>query len=105
MVDYLFEMQDSIGKKSWEWFARGAGVKDLSAFSRCVSDTTALPSVERGIELGRRFEVTGTPTVLLTGWRFGAPPVDSVLFRVVGDVVAGRKPYRGFPSHELAPQR
>jgi hypothetical protein len=51
--------------------------------------------------LGKQQDVRGTPTVILNGWRYGAPPQDSELVRAVRDILHGRPPYPGFPAKAL----
>jgi NhaA family Na+:H+ antiporter len=100
-IDFLFEMQDSLGKKPWSWFAKGSGVKDTTQFARCMADTTAVVKIAAGLASGKQADVKATPTILVNGWRFGGVPSDTELVRAVGDIIAGRKPYKGFPSSGL----
>jgi protein-disulfide isomerase len=103
-VDFVFANQDSLGKRDWSWFGRGAGVTDTARFRRCVADTTTVPIIREGLELGSKVAVRGTPTVLLNGWRYGGVPSDTELIRATDDLLAGRKPYRGFPESGLPPR-
>jgi protein-disulfide isomerase len=73
-VDAVYGRQDSLGLKPWPAFARQAGVRDLRAFSECMRDTQPRPRIERGLSAGERFQVKGTPTVIVNGWRFPVPP-------------------------------
>lgn len=98
-IDFVFANQDSLGKQDWMWFGRGAGVTDTVQFRRCVADTTTAPIIRAGLELGTKVAVRGTPTVLLNGWRYAGVPSDTELVRATGDLLAGRKPYRGFPQN------
>ncbi len=97
-VDFVFAQQDSLGKKPWTWFAAGAGVADTVRFARCMQDSGAVRSVRAGRALGERAGVNATPTVLLNGWRYGTTPSDTELVRAVGDLMDGRRPYKGFPQ-------
>jgi protein-disulfide isomerase len=104
-IDFLFANQDSLGKRSWGWFGQGAGVNDTVAFSRCVSDTLTPPAVLAGLDLGKQMNVSATPTVFINGWRYGVVPADSELARAVGDLLAGRRPYHGYPKAALTASR
>lgn len=101
-VDELYANQDSIGKWPWSRFALHAGASDTIAFIRCMADTADVSRVRRGAALAAQEGFTATPTVLLNGWHYGAPPTDTELVRAVRDIVSGRQPYKGFPRSELA---
>lgn len=103
VIDTIFGAQDSLGRKPWSWFAKGAGVVDTISFARCMADTTTRPLVAAGLEMGKKFEVIGTPTVLLNGWKYAVPPSDTELVRAIGDIIAKRKPYKDFPASALTP--
>jgi hypothetical protein len=49
--------------------------------------------------------VSATPTVFINGWRYGVVPADSELARAVGDLLAGRRPYHGYPKAALTASR
>jgi protein-disulfide isomerase len=87
----LFSKQDSFGLKPWTSFAREAGLSDTTRFRRCTEDTSVVPRVEDGLVLGRKLAVTGTPTVIINGWRFPAPPYDS-LPQIADRLVRGLDP-------------
>jgi protein-disulfide isomerase len=99
--DFIFESQDSLGRKPWVWFAQGAGVQDTARFSRCMSDSTQRRLVTAGVAAGKRIGVIGTPTIILNGWRYGSPPADTEFVRAIADLLAHRKPYRGYPEKAL----
>jgi hypothetical protein len=99
----MYADQDSLGAAPWSTFASKAGIQDIKAFSRCMSDTSSFPKIQAGIEAGRNIRLSGTPTVILNGWRYGIAPVDSELSRAVNDILAKRKPYNGFPLDALGP--
>lgn len=48
-IDFVFASQDSLGKRDWMWFGRGAGVTDTARFRQCVADTTTAPIIRGGI--------------------------------------------------------
>lgn len=105
MVDALFRGQDSLGTKPWTSFAREAGVIDTARFAACARDTTSMPIVQSGAALGEKMRIRGTPTVLLNGWMYGVPPSDTELVRAIGDLLAGKRPYGGFPKSGLLAAR
>jgi len=100
-LDFIFEAQDSLGRKPWTWFANGSGIRDTLRFAHCMADTTARSMVTAGLAMGRRFDLVGTPLVLLNGWRYGVAPSDTELVRAIGDLLGGRKPYKDFPTSAL----
>lgn len=98
MVDAIFEKQDSLGLKSWTSFAAHAGLRDTVAFAKCVSATASMPKVDAGLALAKRFGISSTPTVMLNGWRYGKAPGESELIQAIGDLLAGKQPYPGYPK-------
>lgn len=101
MVDAIYERQDSLGSKPWTSYALSAGINDTMSFGRCARDTVPLPAVQSGLELSKRINVIGTPTVILNGWRYGVAPGDSELVSAIKSLLDGKKPYRSFPTGEL----
>lgn len=83
MHDLLYTKQDSLGLKSWTGFASDAGVKDTVAFSACVRQSKIPLDVQLGLSAGKRFDVDGTPTVIVNGWRFAVPPTVAELDSLV----------------------
>jgi protein-disulfide isomerase len=104
-VDFIFDHQDSLGRKPWRWFAKGSGVTDVAAFESCMKDTSSIPIVQAGLALGKKIDLIGTPTVYLNGWRYGGVPADTELVRAIGDILAGRRPYSGYPARNIATNR
>jgi len=78
-VSRVFDKQDSLGLKSWVSYGRDAGILDTVSFVKCVASNDPVLVVERGKELAKKLGITGTPTVLLNDWRFGAPPSEREL--------------------------
>lgn len=70
MHDLLLSKQDSLGLKSWDAFAVEAGVGDESAFRACIDRSEPFERIEGGLSLAERFEVTGTPGLIINGWYF-----------------------------------
>lgn len=92
MTRLLFRKQDSLGLKSWESFARDAGVPQLSDFSECLESAHADSAVSRGLRLGEAWGVRSTPTVLMNGWEYSIPPSAAVLARDARAVITGGTP-------------
>jgi protein-disulfide isomerase len=77
-VDVVFGKQDSLGLKPWAAYALEAGIRDTAAFARCAASSAPLPRVEAGLASGKSLSVTATPTIIVNGWRYSAPPFDSL---------------------------
>lgn len=103
IIDVLYRQQDSLGRRPWASFASEAGIRDSAQFSRCMGDTMPLPMVEAGLRAVKEFDIRGTPTVIVNGWRFGAPPSEDELSKAVNALLAGRAPYPGYPQAALGP--
>jgi len=91
-VDAVFELQDSLGRKPWGSFGRVAGIADSARFADCTAAKVPSPRIDSGFALGQRMKISGTPTLIVNGWRFSAPPTDSELSGVVDALLAGHKP-------------
>lgn len=91
-IDVVFQKQDSIGLKTWTDFAHEAGIRDTSAIDRCVEGGEAAQRVQSDRTVGDRFGVSGTPTVIINGWRFAGTPSDVDLFTTVEALLAGKRP-------------
>lgn len=91
MYEEIFRWQDSLERADWLKLAQGAGVSDLRTFEHCVSGPT--PSrIDKGLQLGNQAGVTGTPTIMLNGWKFVGAPPESVLSRAIESILAGKRP-------------
>jgi protein-disulfide isomerase len=97
--DVIYDKQDSLGLKSWASYARDAGVPDTARFARCAAAVALMPRVDAGLALGKKVGVRGTPTVIVNGWRYSAPPQAEEFVRVIGALLAGREP---FPTRRSA---
>jgi predicted DsbA family dithiol-disulfide isomerase len=90
MASELFRAQDSLGLQSWATFGLRAGISDTVRLNRCIADPRTAAKVSAAQKKGQKLGVTGTPTVLVNGWRYTyAPPIDT-LRRLLRDVVANR---------------
>lgn len=75
----LFHDRDSLGTLSWQAEAERAGVPDLVRFGRCIRDQSTVHLVQADSLAGDSLHLTGTPLVIVNGWRFdGAPSLDQV---------------------------
>lgn len=77
LIDVVFDRSDSLGVRPWSWFSEAAGVIDQSRFDRCLAKVPPDPGIANVSELADSIAITGTPTILINGWRFqsGAPPL------------------------------
>lgn len=78
--------------KSWNSYAREAGIRDTIQLTACAADTAIVRHIENGRSLGEKIEVKATPTVIVNGWRVPSPTA-SELTRVVADLLAGKEPF------------
>jgi protein-disulfide isomerase len=83
--DFLFRHQDSLGTLNWSRVASTVGVADTARFRRCLGGGDVLATLNSDSLAAQRLRVSGTPTVLVNGWRFdGAPSphqLDSAIAR------------------------
>ncbi|HEX6630758.1 MAG TPA: thioredoxin domain-containing protein, partial [Gemmatimonadaceae bacterium] len=92
-LSVVYQGQDSLGLKSWGAYAASAGIADTAAISRCAADPAPVPRIEAGREFAQRIGATGTPTILVNGWRLPAPPTAGELHRVVDAFKRGKVPF------------
>ena len=92
-IDAVFEKQDSLGLKNWSGFAREAGIRDTANFERCRATLKKHARVDAGMALAEKLNITGTPTVIVNGWRFPTAPVDSQLRNVIRNLLDGRSAF------------
>jgi protein-disulfide isomerase len=79
MHEVLFAKADSLGLKSFESYAREAGVLDTGAFQTCQGRTDSLPRVNADRNLAVEIGATGTPAVALNGRLYtGVPSADQL---------------------------
>ncbi|MEP6620146.1 MAG: DsbA family protein [bacterium] len=86
----LYAEADSIGQKTWDTFARQAGVKDSARFATCLRGESVYALVVRDTLAAHALRVSGTPTFLINDMRVvgfrGQAAFDSVLTRALGSV-------------------
>ena len=89
----LFGNQSVIGVKSWEEFAKNAGVGSISSFRACFRSGREPPEIAADISAGDRLQVGGTPTILINDLRMEGAPELSTLDSLVD--IALRAPHTG----------
>jgi protein-disulfide isomerase len=94
-VDVAFAKQDSFGLKPWVGYAVEAGVRDTSAFSFCVKDTSRIKRIDEGRRLGEAMNLQGTPGIVINGWQFQGVPNDAQLRGAIKALAAGDAPPGG----------
>lgn len=83
MYAQLYQQQDSLGLLPYDTLAARSGVSDLQAFALCQRDPNVAEVVEDDFELGRRIDVSSTPTIAVNGVVFSRPPTSTELSQVV----------------------
>jgi protein-disulfide isomerase len=73
-VSLIYQQQDSLGLKNWGTFASQAGIADTIAFGGCFASPDRLKRIDAGLDAGASIGVSGTPTVIINGWRVTRPP-------------------------------
>lgn len=104
-IGLFYQKQDSLGKLPWTRLVGEVGVGDTVRFLACMRDTLATRRVGLGQAEASKRGFKSTPTVIVNGWRYGVPPSDTELVRAIGDILEGKKPYRGFNKADLASLR
>src|SRR5262249_9740944 len=84
--DALFARQQDLGRRSWEEFARDAGLPDVWTFTRCLADKRYSSRVDRDVAIGKRIQISGTPTLIINGILYARPPTLEELERIVQGV-------------------
>ncbi|MBX9928965.1 MAG: DsbA family protein [Gemmatimonadaceae bacterium] len=89
-LDVAFDKQDSLGLKSFISFTEDAGIPDTAAFARCASEDAPVGTIEGGLALAKRLDVFATPTVMINGYRYPAPPDSAEFHRILSALRAKR---------------
>lgn len=87
-TDRVFDKQDSLQSKPLIAYAKESGVPDLAAFASCSSDTAAVPAVRVDVALIQRLGARGTPTLVVNGLLYLAPPDSAALDSLVRNEIA-----------------
>jgi len=90
--DAVFARQDSLGLKPWNSYAIDAGIADTARFGVCIASGRSHTLVDRGLIVGDSLGVKVTPTVLINGYRYSTPPLDS-LGSIIDQALNGRRPH------------
>lgn len=92
-MDAAFGRQDEFGTVAWTELARDdAGVRNLERFEECT-EGDGLARVKRDIEFAEAMGLSATPTVIVNGWRYPAPPATSTLRDLLAQIQAGEDPF------------
>lgn len=91
-LDQVYDNQGVLDSISWIVLARHAGISDTAAFGRCARDTLPVPAIEAGLAAGTALKITGTPTILLNGWKIGGTPPEDFLAGLIKDFGRGKLP-------------
>lgn len=86
--DGLYELQDSIGRASWDWFARRAGIEDSSAFHRCLDEPGVADVVAQDVRAAAELRAQGTPTVLVNEQLVRMAPDSALLDSLIANALA-----------------
>ncbi len=94
MVSELFARRDSFGVRPWAAYAEASGVSDTAAFRRCMIEDEVKSRIEADMAFGREIGVTGTPTIIINGWRLPFPVGADSLMYLSREFIAGRSPFK-----------
>lgn len=81
--DAVFAAQDSIGLIPFADFAQRAGVPDLTTFNDCNSQGRPVAVIDRDVRAAEEIGATGTPTLVINGWRLKGSPTLAMLDSIV----------------------
>jgi protein-disulfide isomerase len=93
-VDLMYRIQDSLPAHRWSQWLGQVGV-GLSADSvaRCLSDSSAAAQqVEAGRALVSQLGISGTPTIVLNGYKYSEPPPADRLIEDIARALDGQSP-------------
>lgn len=89
-IETVYSAQDSLGLMSWGHLASRTGIGDTSYVSACALDPTPSPSVEASIAFGTELGVTGTPSLMVNGWRYQGLPSTTQLEAFIKQILDQR---------------
>ena len=92
-IDVLYAKQDSLGLKDWRAYAIEANVPAPQRLADCVANEQSHERVTEGQQLGSTLGIQFTPTVIVNGWWFPAPPDSTALVNAIEAIVEGRPPF------------
>lgn len=104
LMDVVFEKQDSLGLKRWTSYADEAGIELPHPFEECVMGSAPFPRIDAGLAMGTEIGVTGTPTVIVNGWRYArAGDFAATMDQAVEAVLHGDSPFDARPARRGLP--
>lgn len=98
MISELFKRQGEFGSQPWAQAAQAASVPDSGAFRQCMSRDEKVEALELGLASGKRIGITGTPLVLLNGWRYATVPTRVELEADIDALLSGKAPHPDMPT-------
>lgn len=101
-IDVLYAKQDSLGLKDWDSFAIEANVPEPQRLADCIADHQPPDRVTEGQQLGSILGIQFTPTVLVNGWWFPAPPDSTTLVNAIQAIVEGRSPFENYEVNDAS---
>jgi protein-disulfide isomerase len=104
LLDLLYRKQDSLGAKSWGSFALEAGLLDSTKVAACANGKEETERLLASLAYGKRMGLTGTPTVIIDGWRLPSPPSEKLFGIIVEARARGEEPFgrRAWRAHLTA---
>ncbi|MDZ4258068.1 MAG: thioredoxin domain-containing protein [Gemmatimonadales bacterium] len=94
-VDYVYDHQEDLGRRPWEELLREAAIPEPETFSRCLQPNG---EVDRGIDsviaLVDEVGISGTPLVIMNGWKYEEPPTQVQLQADILALRDGKAPAR-----------
>ena len=89
MKDAIYSEQRWLGLITWVDFAVKAGIQDTAQFQRCIDEQHHASRIEAGMRFGDAIQITGTPTVLINGWKLTHMPSVEQFGRLIEAILAG----------------
>lgn len=100
-IEGIFAQQDSIGLKPWVEYAAQVGVSNTEEFQRCLGSPDAVARVAAGEAVADSLGIRATPTLMINGWLFSAPPTFDIISRAIDDILTGRDSFASQTSREV----
>jgi protein-disulfide isomerase len=73
-VEHALAAQDRFASQPWQDFAAAVGSADSTEYWSCLVRDSLASRVNAGRRAGERAGVSGTPTLVVNGWRYRTPP-------------------------------
>ncbi len=98
----MYLKQDSLGLKSWLSYAVEIGVASPDLFAACVASDAPKHRILAGLAIGKKFEIQGTPTVIVNGWRYANPTdVTADFGQTIELIRQGKAPFERYESRRF----